>query len=86
MAMNPNVLAANIVQEVLDELYDGGGGLSSSHIAGIEKIVGIIAYQVLEHIKNNAVVTVASGIKVKTAGSALAQEGATDETGTGTIT
>jgi hypothetical protein len=86
MAINPNVLAANIVQEVLDELYDGGGGLSSAQIAGIEKIVGIIAYQVLEHIKNNAVVTVASGIAVSTTGTAAAQTGSTTTTGTGTIT
>lgn len=85
MGMNATTLTAAIVNDVVNELYDGGGGLSSAQIAGIEKIAGIIAVSVVNHIKDNAVVTVAKGIKVKTTGSASAQTGATDETGTGTI-
>lgn len=85
MAMNATTLKAAIVQDVLDELYGGGGDLSSAQIGGIEKIAGIFAEKVVAHIQANAVVTVAAGIKVKTTGSASAQQGATDETGTGTI-
>lgn len=83
--MNATTLAAAIVTEVVDELYDGGGGLSSAQIEGIEKIAGIIANKVVNHIKDNAVVTVASGIAVSTTGTAAAQMGTTTGTGTGTI-
>lgn len=86
MALDSGTLATGIVSDVLADLYDGGEGLNEAQLAGIEKIIGIIAFHVVAHIKNNAVVTVAKGIKVKTTGSASAQTGATDETGTGTIT
>lgn len=85
MAMNGNTLGQELTQAILADLYDGGGDLSPAQIAGIEKIAGIFAEKVVAHIQANAVVTVAAGIKVKTTGSASAQQGATDETGTGTI-
>lgn len=44
-----------------------------------------IAGDIVNHIKTNAQVTVASGIPVSTAGSATAQTGSTTGTGTGTI-
>jgi GTP cyclohydrolase III len=86
MAMNGNTLGQELTQAILADLYDGGGDLSSAQIAGVEKISAIIAEKVVAHIQANAVVTVAAGIGVSTTGSASAQTGATDETGTGTIT
>jgi uridylate kinase len=50
-----------------------------------KKMAEAIATEVVNHIKNNGVVTVASGIPVATAGTAAAQTGATTSTGTGTI-
>lgn len=50
-----------------------------------KKIADAIATEVVNHIKNNGVVTVASGIPVATAGTAASQTGATTSTGTGTI-
>lgn len=50
-----------------------------------KKIAIAIANEVVNHIKNNGVVTVASGIPVSTTGTAAAQTGATTSTGTGSI-
>jgi uridylate kinase len=50
-----------------------------------KKMAEAIATEVVNHIKNNGVVTVASGIPVATAGTAAAQTGATTSTGNGTI-
>lgn len=44
-----------------------------------------IGAAIVKHIQDNALVTVAAGIAVSTAGSATAQTGATTSTGTGTI-
>lgn len=85
MAMNATTLADDIVTDVIDELYGGGGSLTAAQISGIQTIAFIIAQRVVYHITNHAVVTVASGIPVSTTGTASAQTGATDKTGTGTI-
>jgi hypothetical protein len=50
-----------------------------------ERMALAIATKVIEHIVANAVVTVAPGIPVATAGSAAAQTGATTAPGTGTV-
>ena len=51
----------------------------------IKKLWEDICGAIVEHIEQNAVVTVAAGIPVATSGSATAQTGATTSTGTGTI-
>ena len=51
----------------------------------IKKLWEDIGGAIVEHIEQNAVVTVAAGIPVATSGSATAQTGATTSTGTGTI-
>ncbi len=50
-----------------------------------KKAAKVIADAVVEHVTAMAVVTVAPGIPVTTAGSAAAQTGATTGPGTGTI-
>lgn len=44
-----------------------------------------IAAEIINHISQNATITVAAGIPVSTAGSPTAQTGATTSTGTATI-
>jgi len=50
-----------------------------------DKLAEVIASTVVAHITANAVVTVAAGIPVATAGTAAAQTGATTAPGTGTV-
>ncbi len=83
MAMNATLLRDAIVEDVVSSLY--GGDLAAVEIEGIEAIIGIITSKVVEHIQANAIVTVASGIAVSTAGTAAAQTGTTTTPGTGTI-
>ena len=45
-----------------------------------------LADVIVDHLRDNAVVTVAAGIPVSTTGTAAAQTGATTAPGTGTLT
>ena len=51
----------------------------------MDRLAEAIATTAVQHIVANAVVTVAPGIPVATAGSAAAQTGATTAPGTGTV-
>lgn len=79
MAMSAAVLGAAIANKVCDSKA------SADAKAEVQKIWTDIAEEIIAHITANAVVTVASGIPVSTAGSAAAQTGATTSTGAGTI-
>lgn len=77
MALNKTTLAASIETAIKE--------IDAENDDTRKKIAEAIANEVIDHIKNNAVVTVASGIAVSTAGTATAQTGTTTSTGTGTI-
>lgn len=60
-------------------------GLSENDKKDLQTIWETIADQFILHIQTNAIVTVAVGIPVATAGSPAAQTGATTAPGTGVI-
>lgn len=62
-----------------------GAPASAEGVAIQDDVLGKIAEAIIDEIKINGVVTVASGIAVSTTGTASAQTGATTATGTGTI-
>ena len=82
MALNKDTLVTEIIS-----LFETKSGidLSSQQKIDINPLIESIAEAVVTHITTNAVVTVAAGIEVETAGTAAAQAGATIATGTGVI-
>lgn len=79
MAMNGKTLGDKIAELITDS--NAPGEMKNK----IKKLWEGIGGAIVEHIEQNAVVTVAAGIPVATSGSATAQTGATTSTGTGTI-
>lgn len=79
MAMNGKALGDEIAALVTD------ANAPNEMKKKIEKLWEGIAGAIVQHIEENAVVTVAAGIPVVTSGSAMSQTGATTSTGTGTI-
>lgn len=77
MPLNSSTLATQITNAIT--------GLSAQDKESVQTIWNAIAQQIVLHIQANAIVTVAAGIPVSTAGSAAAQTGATTAPGTGTI-
>lgn len=78
MAMSGSSLKARIKAKV-------EGKVGQTLDEGAYSLLAEICDAIIEEIKANAVVTVASGISVATAGGATAQTGSTTSTGTGTI-
>ena len=74
--------AALLKQELRVAFVDIAGQLDNE---AMDRLAEAIATTVVQHIVANAVVTVAPGIPVATAGSAAAQTGATTAPGTGTV-
>lgn len=79
MAMNKTTLGKAIADLIIDA--NAPADMKAKITAQWTDIAGAI----IDHIKDNAQVTVAAGIAVSTTGTAAAQTGATTATGTGTI-
>lgn len=79
MAMNGVMLGTNIANLIASSDAD------AESKAQIIKLWTDISTEILTHITQNAVITVAAGISVTTAGTAVAQTGATTSPGTATI-
>ncbi len=79
MAMNKTTLGKAIAAKVIDS------NAPADMKEKIESMWVDIADVIISHIQQNALVTVAAGIPVSTAGSASAQTGATTAAGTGKI-
>lgn len=78
MALNAVVLKLALKAALIAD----AGALNNT---ATDKLAEVIATAVVNHLKNYAVVTVASGIPVATTGTAAAQTGATTATGTGAL-
>jgi hypothetical protein len=79
MALSGDILAKAIVDAIIDPKA------SAEARTKVEDVWKKIANNIVDHIKANAVVTVAAGISVATTGSAAAQTGATTAPGSGTV-
>jgi hypothetical protein len=79
MAMNGTTLG----DDIADLLY--ASDASDEAKAQVKALWEAIAGKIVDHIKTNAQITVATGIPVSTTGSPAAQTGATTATGTATI-
>lgn len=82
MAMNKTTLANAIVAKLKARNAEITGAKEVDAKALWEDIAG----EIIDHIKAGAVITVAAGIPVSTTGTAAAQTGTTQATGTGTVT
>jgi hypothetical protein len=79
MALSGSVLGANIANAITDP------NASAEAKAAVKVFWTKIANEIVGHITENAVVTVATGIAVQTTGTEFAQTGQTTSTGTGTV-
>ena len=79
MAMSKDVLGLAIANRIIDADATDASKLD------VQAFWKEIADMIISHIQDNATITVASGIKVSTTGTASAQKGATTTTGTATI-
>ncbi len=80
MALNPGALSSSLRAAML-----ASPAIQAIDGPGLTALCDAIANAVVSHITASAVVTVAPGIPVTTAGTAAAQTGATTAPGSGTI-
>lgn len=90
VVVNPgNSVSGTGLAKALYDLLASATGVTSATAAPAQlqltQVAQSIASAVVAHIQANALVTVAAGIPVATAGSATAQTGATTAPGTGTV-
>ena len=79
MAMNKAILGKALADKILSS--DASAEMKTQITSLWTDLAGVI----IDHITQNATITVAAGIPVSTAGSATAQTGSTTGTGTATI-